>query len=449
MRVIKNILLYASFMILLAFQIYNLYIVGPYQYASKNSGTMILEILILCVIIVTINFEFKTLNKYLISILFVLAMAYLHSTIIPLLVVACYFGIIFFAGAGIVSLLNWKTQLPPTAFILGSIITGLNFVCICVSILSVINMYSARNVWLILGIGCIIGLVTINKKIDIRKSLFAVIPDNSKYFNLFISCIEIVALIQIGKAGLQGDYDALWYGIRSPYVLANSSKGIYENLHLVGFTYLYPKGFEVILLPLAEFKSWNYQFLFNSVLAFVIVAIAWHFSKNIADKNIACIIGAAIATLPCLMSMARIVKPDVITVLFQVSAIYFLVLLNKEEKTEYLPLALMCLISSYCFKITSLLFTSITFIAMLPFVNIKKVQLKNGWPYLIYSIITLGFIWGRTYILTGSPLIAFIGSILTKLGFHAKYPYAIVSSINHHGGDLSLPDIIKKLLTGL
>lgn len=449
MRVIKNLLIYSSFLILLVYQSYKLYVVGPYQYAIHNSGTMVQEILIFSIVVLITNFAFKGKKKIYIGILLILVMAYLHSTIIPLLIVICYSAMIFFSGAGIILLSFRKAQLTLVAFVLGSIIAGLNYVCICVGILSVLNRYSVRNVWILLSVSFVMGMAMNYRKWISEKEWPSMAVEDSKYFNLFISCIEITALIQIGKAGLQGDYDALWYGIRSPYVLANSSKGIYENLNLVGFTYLYPKGFEVMLLPLSEFHSWNYQFLFNQMLAFIIVAIAWHLSKEVANKNVAYIVGAMTATLPALVSMARTVKPDVITVLFQVSALLFFVLLKKEEKTHYLSLALMCLISSYCFKITSLLFSTIIFIAALPFIDRKKLKLKDGWFCIIYGIMTLCFIWGRTFVLTGSPLIAFVGPVLTRLGIEAKYPYAIVNSINHHAGNVTILGIVKKVLNGL
>ena len=46
------------------------------------------------------------------------------------------------------------------------------------------------------------------------------------------------------------DFDTLWYGVRSEYVLDNGS-GIYENPGMVGMAYVYAKGLETLTLPCA------------------------------------------------------------------------------------------------------------------------------------------------------------------------------------------------------
>lgn len=444
----KNVIVCICFGLLLSYQVYQLFITGPYRWsvtASEEVRRMFVELFSFCVLILTVNFIAKGKLKIYLSIIILALAAYLHQTIIPACISVCYFILITMAGAGLMFLLFKKAQIRMTVFWLGSIILGLNFVCITVGILSICNKYSVKNIMLCLIVMGILGFVFNRKKI----CSLHYIQDNNKRFILFLSCVEISLFIQIGRVGLQGDYDALWYGIRSPYVLANSSKGIFENLYLVGFVYLYPKGFETILLPLSKLNSWNFQFLFNQILVIVIVMISWMFVAELANKDIACILGAVVATLPSLTNMGMTVKPDVITVLFQVSAILFVYLFSKENNVGYLSLALICLISSYCFKITSLLFTSVICIAMLPFIASKKIRsgmyIGRG---ILYGFLTLGVIWGRTFALTGSPLIAFLGSILTKLGIAPKYPYSIIGGINHQS-DQTVFEIGKNLLNTL
>ncbi len=446
----KNVIICIVFGLLLGYQIYQLFVTGPYRWsvtASEEARKMFIELFSFCALISTINFVIKGKLKIYLGIILLALAAYFHQTIIPLCISVGYFILIIMVGAGIMFLLFKKAQVRKTVFWLGSLLLGLNFVCITVGILSICNKYSVKNVLLCLVVVGILGLASNRKKI----CNLHYIEDNSKKFNLFLSCIEISILIQIGRVGLQGDHDALWYGIRSPYVLANSSKGIYEDLHLVGFVYLYPKGFETILLPFSKFGSWNYQFLFNQILVIVIVMVSWKFVAELANKDFACVLGAVIATLPCLTNMGMTVKPDVITVLFQISAMFFVYLFSKENNVGYLSLALTCLISSYCFKITSLLFTSVICIAMIPFMVSKKI--KSGMYIYIcrgisYGFLTLGIIWGRTFALTGSPLIAFVGSILTKLGIEPRYPYSIVGGINHQS-EQTVFGIGKSLLNTL
>ena len=55
-------------------------------------------------------------------------------------------------------------------------------------------------------------------------------------------------LIQAGRMNIALDFDTLWYGVRSEYILAGGA-GIYENPGLVGMVYVYSKGLEVLTLP--------------------------------------------------------------------------------------------------------------------------------------------------------------------------------------------------------
>ena len=58
------------------------------------------------------------------------------------------------------------------------------------------------------------------------------------------------------------DFDSLWYGVRSRYVLDNGN-GIYENMGTIGIVYTYSKGWEVMTLPLANLPSYSFLLAFN------------------------------------------------------------------------------------------------------------------------------------------------------------------------------------------
>ena len=86
----------------------------------------------------------------------------------------------------------------------------------------------------------------------------------------------LMFLIQVGRLNIALDFDTLWYGVRSQYIVAGGT-GLYENPGLVGMVYVYSKGFEVLTLPLCDLASHSYLTFFNLWLAVLgIGAMVWN-----------------------------------------------------------------------------------------------------------------------------------------------------------------------------
>ena len=71
------------------------------------------------------------------------------------------------------------------------------------------------------------------------------------------AAIFALLLLQAGRLNHTVDFDSLWYGVRS-HVMLDSGRGIYENLGTLGVVYTYPKGWEVLSLPLAGLPSYSF-----------------------------------------------------------------------------------------------------------------------------------------------------------------------------------------------
>lgn len=435
-KILEGIVGTLLFVGLFIFQMYSLF--DESRLCDNAAKKMFLELAVCLIILLISNLYCKNKGKIIIFVAMVLSMSYLHSTILPFLIAIIYFVEIYFAGKFVWSYLIGKEDMQQDAVLLGSLLCGLELVCIIVAVLSVFKIYSIRNIWIILTCFAVGGMVK-HKKIVLHDSLFS-----NKISKLSVTLIELSILLQIGRVGLQGDFDGVWYGLRSSSVLAHSSAGIYEDLGLVGFTYLYPKGFETILLSLTGFPSWNVQFIFNCILMGCIVIISWKIAKKLTNVDIAFIIAALVGAMPALMNMAITVKPDVITVLFQLAVIYFIMLYNEKKDERLVYAAIGTVLASYSFKITSLLFSSAIVVGLLPFVNIKSLKpSKDKIKIILPGCATIVLIWGRNYILTGAPLIAFLSKIYDALGWKIKYPYALQGGINEGGG--SLIDAIVRL----
>ena len=147
----------------------------------------------------------------------------------------------------------------------------------------------------------------------------------------------LMFLIQVGRLNIALDFDTLWYGVRSQYIVAGGT-GLYENPGLVGMVYVYSKGFEVLTLPLCDLASHSYLTFFNLWLAVLgIGAMVWNAvllagnrrqetesreagtEKKRTYRSVLPGIMAAVLTIsvPGIMNMALTAKADLITWLLQ------------------------------------------------------------------------------------------------------------------------------------
>ena len=134
----------------------------------------------------------------------------------------------------------------------------------------------------------------------------------------------------MGRLNIALDFDTLWYGVRSQYIVAGGT-GLYENPGLVGMVYVYSKGFEVLTLPLCDLASHSYLTFFNLWLAVLgIGAMVWNAvlltgnrkqetEKKLTYHSVLPGIMAAVLTVsvPGIMNMTLTAKADLITWLLQ------------------------------------------------------------------------------------------------------------------------------------
>ena len=448
---VRNIIILVIYIALLYFQYHMIFEKGLYDWARKAGigRLMIYELLVFGVPVFVNNLLVKSKVKYFFSAYFLLLAAHLHQTIVAFIGALIYAVILYLVGYLVLSLMKGKEQMGDDLCIIASFCMGLCSVIIIVSVLSVLKIYSVHNIYYVLGTLVLLCLILRGRNIfGAIKGVVKKKPESELTAMIFKSIAEISMFIQVARVSIQGDYDGKWYGLRSLYVLAMSNKGIYEDPKLMGFTYLYPKGTEIVMLPLTKFNSWNYQFLFHAFVVLAITYVCWCFIRDLAGKKQAYILSSIIVTLPAIMNMAMTVKSDLMTSLFQIAGIYFIYRFRKDKVPGYLYISLSLLLVSYCFKITTLLFTSSIVLAILPFISVKKIKAsRTGFLSLVIGIITTGFVYARNILFTGVPILFYVGGIIDKLGIKLKYPYAIPDKML---GDTSVHgSILKKIFTNM
>ena len=260
----------------------------------------------------------------------------------------------------------------------------------------------------------------------------------------------LMFLIQVGRLNIALDFDTLWYGVRSQYIVAGGT-GLYENPGLVGMVYVYSKGFEVLTLPLCDLASHSYLTFFNLWLAVLgIGAMVWNAvlltgnrkqetEKKLTYHSVLPGIMAAVLTVsvPGIMNMALTAKADLITWLLQLIMLgcFFQYIHVYENHWISLSGAAGSYFLSLTMKPTSLVFSTAVFgmmgLYLLWFWFHERGAAADLFHHLVRLIgsLCLPFgalagIWARTMKITGMPVTSVFTSIFAWFGFKMKYPFA-------------------------
>ena len=267
----------------------------------------------------------------------------------------------------------------------------------------------------------------------------------------------LMFLIQVGRLNIALDFDTLWYGVRSQYIVAGGT-GLYENPGLVGMVYVYSKGFEVLTLPLCDLASHSYLTFFNLWLAVLgIGAMVWNavlltgerkqetesreagIEKKLTYRSVLPGIMAAVLSIsvPGIMNMALTAKADLITWLLQLIMLgcFFQYIHVYENHWIFLSGAAGSYFLSLTMKPTSLVFSTAVFgmmgLYLLWFWFHERGAAADLFHHMVRLIVSLCLpfgalagIWARTMKITGMPVTSVFTSIFALFGFKMKYPFA-------------------------
>lgn len=263
---------------------------------------------------------------------------------------------------------------------------------------------------------------------------------------LLLAFLLTMLCIQAGRLNIAVDYDSLWYGVRSRYILDNG-QGIYENMGTIGIVYTYSKGFEVLTLPLSAFDSYSFLTSSNLWMSAGALYMAFKIGGLFMKREQAVFLAALLSAAPGIMNMSVTAKSDLSTLLFQEIMIYYLLRCQMDRRSawRYLAYALSAFFISWTLKPTALVFSTALFgMAFLYFLGTgfflhpdREGKNAGGIGVFIFSLAALAGIWARTMKLTGLPVTSVFSSLLTKVGFSLKYPFA-VNSIPDSGAGMSV-----------
>ncbi|SMG46622.1 hypothetical protein [Paenibacillus aquistagni] len=252
-------------------------------------------------------------------------------------------------------------------------------------------------------------------------------------------------LIQSGKANtlLAYEFDSIWYGLRPEAVLVGN-ESFYDNLGMVSYVHLYPKLFELFLIPLSNLGSYSYIIIINVIFyALLIYMMILMFRKLNQKTFISLFYTSLIATIPVVSNMASTAKTDMFSTFMIILSVYFfwnwIVFLgeNGNRDSSLFWFSIISMVLSLGGKPTNILYVPFVVLGLLVYMLLNKsiFQLKGilktkqyATRYTILftlSILVLAGVYYRTYKIVGVPIYPTFGNIWEILGFRVQYPYAL------------------------
>ena len=379
--------------------------------------------------------RFKTnTSKIVLSGGVILVFAFLHSFFYAIILCALYGMMIYMTGYIINKIILQRKDLflNEVHFCFG---TGMAGLIILVGIASALKVGTAQKLRVIFAILFVIELLFCYK--DIRSKI---IGGGQKKENKlldgkqnFKSCAIIALIITmftlvICRANLGMDYDSIWYGLRSDFVLAPYT-GIFDKVTLIGCVHTYSKGIEVLALPFSGLSTYSFTIGLNVLFCGMTLWGVYDLGKLAGQKKNCIIMVVFVSLTPSIMNLAVTAKSDMATIYLQVVALIYAIKAIKKKSGEYLAMAFSLLVLTLGFKPSSIIFSSLIVFVILMFALIHKIKIgiKEG-INLVVSFVAVTVLWIRTWLLTGYPITSLLVPIFEKLGFYPKYPYTLPSA---------------------
>lgn len=351
--------------------------------------------------------------------------------------------VIWSSGAIILSLLRLGT------------INDLRIYCIALLLSSLIyNRYNNKN----LNIEKIIGNIN-NFKIDsIVKVLFYIV-------------ISAIVLCLFAKTNTCIDYDSLWYGLRSEYVLVGEHS-FYDNLGYVTSVYFYPKLSELFFLPLSGLGDYSFVICAN-ILVYILSLICLNLFIDMhikldKKKYLNVLLLTMIAAIPALANISATAKGDILGFFLLIYSFYLINRYNNNKDNRDFIFSLLLILISTAVKLTYILWGGILLIYNIAVFLKSDGRLSKKISFLwqdifknkiiiILSVFTFFGIHLRTFILTnyfiypvginiwnklfnldhGFFLVKTSASMMTTEVINLNYIFDRISNFMFNPGDLS------------
>lgn len=437
----KNILYISIFfiavLILSLFSMQNIFSI-PYISEGIRVGSsiyMFIELLILFSLIY-IGLSIKDRQRGIYILLFIISMfMYLHQIFLAFFIAGIYVSLLILLGEVVLfyfrrSLKN--LELLNLSRLLHDFLAGANVYIIYICILSALSLGNMRLIRLntvlifLLAVSIYLLLKLQGKIIYIREK-----RDYPKRDAFSLSLIITMVLLQIGRVNITLDYDSLHYGLRSMFIL-NNGKGIYEGLGLVNDVYVYPKGLEILTMPLNTYTSYSFVLAFSLIIMLLMLLTVYETVHQLSGKENTIFAVLLLTGIPAIMNMGISAKTDIITLLIQLIAVLDMIIFLKGNNL-YLLWSILALIQTFIYKPTSFFFSVILLVFNILFAISLKRKISFNRKHIYFGLLpvfTIIMVIFRSILYTNHPVTSVFSNIWIKSGIPMKYPFAAINATN-------------------
>lgn len=400
--------------------------------------------MVLGIIWLVISHDINEAWRWMLTGIVILVFAWIHVTAFPMILSGLYVGYLFLTGWTIRTrrLGDNSQRIRLSDFLVGS-----GFVITMFCLLSALGIGSIPVLkCVVLSTGMVqfvLAIVVWRKQWHHEGS-----PHWTKFQSTLLVFMMVMVLIQIGRVGISLDFDSLWYGVRSEYMLSNGG-GIYENPGTVGLVYTYSKGLEVLLLPLSDLPSHSYLTFFNIWMAVLTLVGVYRIGRCYMDRTYSLLAAACVSSIPAVMNMSITAKADSMTLFIQVLMVLYLLYYVKKGQTRDLLMGTGAFLLSLTLKPTAVVFSTAVFgMNLLYLLATKRFSIKGSWKQWMIPLLSLTAlvgIWARTVMIAGIPVTSVFSSIFSKLGFQLNYPFADVPLYGDGSSSALIPYLLDTI----
>lgn len=381
----------------------------------------------------------------------------INGVIIPVIVDLVYFEMIIYIGTATVNITQKQLD-SDSVNILDAFIWGISIWGVMAIICSILG-YGTPNGLQILTAGLFLVAVITSKSQRYELAIVRIknwidTSQNMKFTNiLLITIINLIFLALWAKTNTAQDYDSLWYGLRSQYVLIGENS-FYDKLGYLSFVYYYPKLVELFYLPISSFGDYSFLQGANIVVLALILIVIKEYLENVcrSDSSLTLLYLSIFVSIPALANISSTAKPDTMGFFFVLFAFYKISLYIQGRAFSNIIVAACALLLCTGTKLTYLLWGGLLFLWAFVICknelvhNFKKYTkvLKRGIPLILLSICFILGVHARTWLLTGYPLYPTGISFWNLIGFRGK-DFLFSSKASSYTDDLFFSTIMTRL----
>ena len=224
--------------------------------------------------------------------------------------------------------------------------------------------------------------------------------------------------------------------------------------------YFYPKGLEILALPLYTEHSFGPVLAFSFCLGIGLLWLLFDLGRALLGAEGAKRLVFTAALIPGVMNLSISAKTDLITVLFQLIAVRELITAEQSSgraRADAFVFGASAVLFTLMLKPTAIVFSGGLVFAALLYAAVfrprfgrenaageerNETEGKNLRGLILtplFTVLALIAVTARTVHLTGYPLVSVFTGVFEALGFHGKYPLAVLTLPNA-GASLSLPE---------